>query len=93
MGSGKSLVFQLLGVVYPYWMNVGLMPTRALIQDQIARLKERGLNAKHVTSVSEIIRMDPGLLVDAVRCIPYFAFVVCLHVVLPRIADKAVTNR
>lgn len=69
-GSGKSLVFQLLGAAYPYWTNVVFMPTRALVQDQITRITERGFIAKHVTSVSEIIGMDPGPLAEAVHFIP-----------------------
>mgnify|MGYP005848507315 CR=1 FL=1 len=66
-GSGKSLIFQILAVGYPHWSNIVIMPTRALIQDQIAKLEGYGLTAKHLKSNEEVYVMNPGRIADAQR--------------------------
>lgn len=42
------------------------MSTRALIQNQIAKLEGYGLNAKHVKHIEENTDMNPGPIADSV---------------------------
>lgn len=68
-GSGKSLIFQILGAAYPHWINVLFLPTRALIADQMARLVVLGFTVQHLATLANIVDLSPVPVADMVYLI------------------------